>query len=129
MGNSILARRLKNLREKHGYLQKFVADKLGVRSNTLSGYENGTRSPDPEMLVELARLYNVTTDYLLGETDNPNNEKLSKRETIMHKIATEFPDIDLMFNDMESMTAEDFQDVYDYIKFKKSQKKDGQKER
>lgn len=72
MENSILARRLKNLREKHGYLQKFVADKLGVRSNTLSGYENGTRSPDPDMLIQLAKLYNVTTDYLLGHSDQPH---------------------------------------------------------
>ena len=39
MDTTVLSRRLKNLRDKHGYLQKFVADKSGVRSNTLSGYE------------------------------------------------------------------------------------------
>ncbi len=72
MNKSKLANRLKSLREERGYLQKFVADKLGIRSNTLSGYENGTRSPDPEMLVELAKLYNVTTDYLLGRSNDPN---------------------------------------------------------
>lgn len=36
-----LSKRLKNLRESKGYLQKYVADKIGVKSNTLSGYENG----------------------------------------------------------------------------------------
>lgn len=72
MGSTILAQRLKNLRDEKGYLQKFVADKIGVRSNTLSGYENGTRSPDPDMIKTLAELYGVTTDYLLGRTDNPN---------------------------------------------------------
>ncbi|WP_069201767.1 helix-turn-helix domain-containing protein [Bacillus niameyensis] len=72
MSNGILPKRLKKLREEHGYLQKFVADKLGIRSNTLSGYENGSRSPDPEMLVAISELYNVTTDYLLGRTDDPN---------------------------------------------------------
>lgn len=70
--STILARRLRKLREDNGYLQKFVADKLGIRSNTLSGYENGSRSPDPEMLVEIANLYNVTTDYLLGNSDKPH---------------------------------------------------------
>jgi len=68
--NEQLPRRLKRLREKEGFLQKDVAKELGVRSNILSGYENGTRSPDPEMLVRLARLYNVSTDYLLGYSDD-----------------------------------------------------------
>lgn len=72
MESQILAKRLRSLREEKGYLQKFVADKIGVRSNTLSGYENGTRSPDPDMLIKLSELYNVTTDYLLGKSDNPN---------------------------------------------------------
>src|SRR5699024_8313556 len=96
MMDSILARRLKNLREERGYLQKFVADKVGVRSNTLSGYESGSRSPDPEMLVELANFYNVTTDYLLGETNDPNltakDEKdIAKR---MEKIKRDLTDGD-----------------------------------
>jgi len=73
MENKPLSKKLKELREERGYLQKFVADKIGVRSNTLSGYENGTRSPDPEMLIKLAELYEVSTDYLLGRT-NPSNK-------------------------------------------------------
>lgn len=80
MENSILPKRLKELREKHGFLQKFVADKLGIRSNTLSGYENGTRSPDPDMLNSLANLYNVTTDYLLGRTDEPQLTEKDERD-------------------------------------------------
>lgn len=125
MDNSILARRLKNLREKNGYLQKFVADKVGVRSNTLSGYENGTRSPDPEMLVKLADLYGVSTDYLLGHDIDINQDE-HRKAAIIDKIKTEFPDADLMFNDLASFTADDMQDVYDYIKFKKSQKGKGE---
>lgn len=69
MHDKILAVRLKGLRRKNGYLQKNVAEKIGVRSNTLSGYENGTRNPDPKIIRELADLYDVTTDYLLGRGD------------------------------------------------------------
>lgn len=65
-----LPHRLKNLREEKGYLQKYVANEIGVRNNTLSGYENGSRSPDPDMILELARLYDVSTDYLLGYHDD-----------------------------------------------------------
>lgn len=119
MENIILPKRLKMLREKHGYLQKFVADKLGIRSNTLSGYETGTRSPDPEMLVKLAELYNVTTDYLLGKTDIPSVDNGQSRKTaIIDKIKSEFPDADLMFKDLANMSAEQLEEVYDFIKFK-----------
>jgi len=74
MENKPISKKLKELREEKGYLQKFVANKIGVRSNTLSGYENGTRSPDPEMILKLADLYDVSTDYLLGRTSNNKTE-------------------------------------------------------
>jgi transcriptional regulator with XRE-family HTH domain len=79
MDNDILAKRLKKTRDERGYLQKFVADKIGVKSNTLSGYETGTRTPDPEIIRNLATLYDVTTDYLLGHSDDP---RLTKDEDI-----------------------------------------------
>ena len=77
MNDDILAKRLKQLREEHGYLQKSVADKLGIKSNTLSGYENGTRMPDPSMLSVLADIYGVSVDYLLGRTDTKTQEELA----------------------------------------------------
>lgn len=117
MDNKILPKQLRRLRVSSGYLQKFVADKLGIRSNTLSGYENGIRSPDPEMLVKIADLYNVSTDYLLGHESEVTNTTYYK-----NKISNEFPDIDLMFKDMESLSVEEMKEVYDYIKFKMSQK-------
>lgn len=78
MENKTISKKLKELREEKGYLQKFVADKIGVRGNTLSGYENGTRSPDPEMIIKLAELYDVSTDYLLGRTDKRITEDSSE---------------------------------------------------
>jgi|SRR5690625_1373369 len=118
---SILARRLKEARDRSGYKQIEAAKKLGISNGTLSGYERDYRDPDTDILYKMASLYDVSVDWLLGKTNNPNH-KLSSRDAIIHKIATEFPDIDLMFKDMETMTAEDLQEVYDFIKFKKSQK-------
>src|SRR5690625_6278171 len=76
MGNKPISKKLTELREEKGYLQKFVADKIGVRSNTLSGYENGNRYPDLDMTLKLAEFYDVSTDYLLGRT----NSRSSKTE-------------------------------------------------
>lgn len=117
MAEKTISERLKKIRDKKGWRQGFVAEKLGIKANTLSGYENGTRTPDAEMIKQIAILYNVSTDYLLGHELEEN-----KLEYFKNKIVTEFPNIDLMFKDMESLTAEDMQEVYEYIKFKKSQK-------
>lgn len=102
MNNDVLGRRLKNLREQHGYLQKFVADKIGVKSNTLSGYENGTRSPDPDMLVDLANLYDVTTDYLLGKSDQPH---LTEDESF--KIFINDPELERWYKELPKSDEED----------------------
>lgn len=113
----MLSKRLKSLRQKEGLTQLELAEKLDIPNQNVSNYERGFRQPDYEMLIKFANFYGVTTDYLLGhETEE------SKFEYYKNKIITEFPNIDLMFHDMESLTAEDLQDVYEFIKFKKSQK-------
>lgn len=66
----IMGKRLRLLREKSGLSQKFVAEQIGVKNNTLSGYESGNREPDSETLTKLADYYEVSTDYLHGRSDN-----------------------------------------------------------
>lgn len=51
--------------------QEELASLIGVHINTISRWENGSRSPDTEMLQKLAQALNTTTGYLLGETDDP----------------------------------------------------------
>lgn len=66
-----IGERLIKLREEKGYLQRDVAEKVGIAPNTLSGYERNLRSPDPGTLVKLANFYGVSVDDLLGiETSN-----------------------------------------------------------
>ncbi|MBC7324860.1 MAG: helix-turn-helix transcriptional regulator, partial [Moorella sp. (in: Bacteria)] len=64
--------RLRKLREKRGLKQKEVAALLNLNPNTLSRYESGERTPDPQTLVKLANFYGVTTDYLLTGKTNGN---------------------------------------------------------
>ena len=58
--------RIKEEREKRGWTQAFLADKLNIKIGTLSGYERGYRNPDIDMLSKIAATFGVTTDYLLG---------------------------------------------------------------
>lgn len=62
-----MADRLKALRMKYGYSQKQVADRIDISPSIVSGYETGERTPSTEVLLSLAYLYNVSTDYLLGK--------------------------------------------------------------
>ena len=61
-----LADRLRELRQERGWTQGRGAERLGVTPSVISAYENGIRQPSYEVLIKLARLYGVTSDYLLG---------------------------------------------------------------
>ena len=57
---------LKKLRAQEGFTQQQLADKLGVTKSVVSYYELQERTPSPEVLLKLARIFCVSTDYLLG---------------------------------------------------------------
>ena len=61
--------RIKDLREDHDLTQKEVAAYLHIKQNTYSQYENCKHQLPLEALVGLAMLYNTSTDYILGLTD------------------------------------------------------------
>lgn len=60
-----LSERLKQLRTEKGLTQEQAAKRICVTRSTLSAYENGTRYPSYDVLVSLAYLFGVSTDYLL----------------------------------------------------------------
>lgn len=61
--------RLTDLRQKNGYTQKFIALTLGVSGPTVSQWESGIKEPNRKNLEGLASLYGVSTDYLMGRSD------------------------------------------------------------
>ena len=61
--------RLKNLRQQHHLTQTQVANRLNLSKTSISGYENNVKTPSQDILIKLAGLYRVSTDYLLGLDD------------------------------------------------------------
>ena len=55
--------------------QAQFAEFLGISRPTIGFYENGTRLPDAFVLKQIAQKCNVSSDYLLGLTDAPTNDK------------------------------------------------------
>ena len=72
--------RLKALREEIKLSQLELADKLNMSQQAISAYENNKREPDIETIKKLADFFNVSTDYLLGKTDNRNSTPLTEEE-------------------------------------------------
>lgn len=58
--------RLKTLRKQVGLTQQQLATQLGITKSVVSFYELQERSPSPDVLVKLAKIFHVSADYLLG---------------------------------------------------------------
>ena len=65
----IISRRIAELRARYQLKQKDLADRLDVTPKTISFYELGQRNPPIDMVVKLAKMFHVSTDYLLLEEE------------------------------------------------------------
>ena len=71
----MLHNRLRDLREDADLLQKDVANVLNCSQVCYSYYENGLRDIPTQVLITLSAHYNVSIDYILCQTDNPQRNK------------------------------------------------------
>lgn len=65
--------RLRALRQEQNISMKQLGDIFGMAESTISLYENEKRKIDTDMLIKFANYFNVSTDYLLGITDERNS--------------------------------------------------------
>ena len=64
--------KLRSLRIEKNLTQKQVADRIGLAISAVSSYESCSRYPTYDTLIKLARMFHVSTDYLLGIADKRN---------------------------------------------------------
>lgn len=62
----MIAEKIKLLREERGWTQAELARRLSITRNGVNSWEQGLSTPSPACLVDLARVFSVSTDYLLG---------------------------------------------------------------
>ena len=67
--------RLKKLRDENNVSQFDLSNYLGISQQALSKWENEKTEPDNESLVKIANYFNVSTDYLLGNSESKQIEK------------------------------------------------------
>lgn len=80
--------RLKSLRKEAGLTQKEIADHFKTSPQSYAQWEKGLRSPSKESLEKLAQFFNVSTDYLLGNSElKKPEEQLSNVELLFRKTS------------------------------------------
>lgn len=103
----MLCVRLRELRQEKKLSQADVAEFLQISRQAYNFYETGKREPDNETLQKLASFFNVSTDYLLGRTDE-RNPGISNDDWP--------PEAKVLFRDVKKLTPEQLELVIKLVK-------------
>jgi transcriptional regulator with XRE-family HTH domain len=75
--------KLKQLRQERGWSQAQLANKLDIHQKQISGYERNLHVPQTDVIIKMARLFNISLDYLvLDERDNLPVVKIGDRDLL-----------------------------------------------
>lgn len=98
---------LKKLRQDNNLTQDELAKKIDTSRSNIANYENDKNMPSVDILEKLSKLFNVSTDYLLGKSDirNPEEADLDKLQ------------IGLSTKDYTNISDEQLKQIEDFAKF------------
>lgn len=104
---STINKRIKQLRKEKDITQEQFGKIFGIVKSTVSLYESGKSTPDDDMKRKIAKYFDVSLDYLMGNSDirNPykdNEGDFTEEELkILEQIKTD-PEISILFHDLKS---------------------------
>lgn len=105
----MLSHRLKIARKSKKMTQEQLAIKVQTTKGTISNYENGHSTPSNEMLVLLAKTLNVTTDYLLGNTDEPTQFSQQEKDEAEFQAFANNPTLQKWYKELPNSKEEDLE--------------------
>ena len=73
--DNVFAQRLRTLMKERGVTQDILAEKAGCSRQAVSQYMDGSSAPNVDKLLSIAEYFSVSTDYLLGLSGTPTNDK------------------------------------------------------
>ncbi len=96
IGDTIL-----QLRKQHNLSQSELADKINVSRTIIGNYERNTNTPSIDVIIKLARVFGVTVDFLIGESDNSSFDMdIVERINDIQKMDKQTKDV--LFNVMDT---------------------------
>jgi len=116
----LIGKIIKRLRKDKNITQADLAKAVGVTTSSIGMYETEVRKPSYEVIVKLAKYFNVTTDYLLNNDNNIEEKPIDKinklvEDSGINTIAAHF--------EGEEFTEDDKEDIENFIKYVLSKKK------
>ena len=78
----LIGDRLAELREEKGLKQRELADKLHLSKSTISTYERDKHCPEYKILIRIANYFDVTTDYILDNSNKKQSDKLLDKKLL-----------------------------------------------
>ena len=103
---------LKKLRNEKGLSQKELTDRLQINRSTYARYETSSTQPDFDTLKKIADYYEVTTDYLLGHSNNPKSTYNDEIEAIRNDAS-----LSVMFDNWKGMSEEERERALEFVNF------------
>ena len=95
---------LKQLRELHNMTQKELADKVQVTPKAISFYELNQREPSNELLKSFSQIFNVSVDYLLGNSYIPKTQETKSKA---EELEEDFPEgVSVLYRANQNLTPE-----------------------
>ncbi|MEH7549115.1 MULTISPECIES: helix-turn-helix domain-containing protein [Bacillaceae] len=101
--------RLSVLRKERKWSLQETADKLGIAKSTYAGYESGYREPSLHSLLQIARLFDTTVDYLLGAEKDDFIEITNLIKSRSHRLSI----------DGELLSADELIDFVSFVRVKR----------
>jgi len=105
----MISQRIRLARKFKKLTQEQLASKVQTTKGTISNYENGYSTPSNEMIILLADTLDVSADYLLGRTDEPNISNVTSEPPLKAWLRQE--NADLSESEMEQLGSE----IEDYL--------------
>ena len=100
----MLGTRLREIRKKNKLTQTQLAEKVGTQKGTISNYENGHSTPPNEMLKRISKVLNISSDYLLGISEEKNSY-VKEDEAFYDAISD--PDLKRWYKELPNSKEED----------------------
>ncbi len=110
MANHFFSTRVRELRKKAGLNMIDLAEKLGVSKSRVNMWENNGTVPRMDVLIQLAKLFDVSTDYLLGNDDERNVSQNNSRLSTLQRNLGKLSEADL--EKAEGMLKAVFMDIF-----------------
>lgn len=103
---AIIGERIKTLRKSNNLTQTEFGKLFGIGKTTVSSYETGNSCPNDSIKLAICRFFNVTTDYLLGNSNEKTPSSVTEEDV---KAA--------LFNGSKDVTPEMWEEVKDFAKY------------